>query len=189
MLSGRLQMRSFQMLIESIILRRRRCRRKVSVLGFRFACCLDHLDTAHSTICSNQSLFIWGTPCAQWLEFDVGYNCEEVRGQWSYKIGPCNGVEISDYLWLSRYILLRCSERCNVKASFHAKPVPGDWNGNGAFVKFSTVQTRDTRNVSPLSFHKINAHLRNVARIVRFCSYGIFLWNMKIHCSYFLVRK
>ena len=81
----------------------------------------------------------------------TGYNSEETRGQWSYKIGPCRGVEIGDHLWLSRYILLRCSEQCGVKASFHAKPVPGDWNGNGAFVKFSTALTRGARNVSTLS--------------------------------------
>lgn len=63
-------------------------------------------------------------------------------GHWSYKVGPCEGVDIGDQIWLSRYLLSRCSENFNLQVSLEAKPVPGDWPSCGAFVKYSTTQTR-----------------------------------------------
>ena len=78
-----------------------------------------------------------------------GSSSEVVPGQWSYTIGPCCGLEIGDQVWLSRYILLRCTERYNVLASLDPKPVPGDWSGSGAFIKYSTRETRQA-GPSPL---------------------------------------
>ena len=52
-------------------------------------------------------------------------------------------MELGDQLWLSRYILLRLTERFNLVASLDPKPVPGDWSGSGAPVKYSTAETRD----------------------------------------------
>lgn len=72
----------------------------------------------------------------------AGSSSEAVPGQWSFTLGPCSGLELGDRLWLARYILLRCTEQHNLKACLDPQPVPGDWNGSGAFVKYSTRETR-----------------------------------------------
>lgn len=72
-----------------------------------------------------------------------------VPGQWSYTVGPCFGLDLGDQVWLSRYILLRCTERQNLVASLDPKPVPGDWNGSSAYIKYSTRETRDVRFKPP----------------------------------------
>ena len=52
-------------------------------------------------------------------------------------------MEASDQLWMSRYLLSRCAERLGIVASLEPKPVPGDWGGSGAFVRYSTAETRE----------------------------------------------
>ena len=54
---------------------------------------------------------------------------EHCPGQWSYRVGPCQGVDLADQLWLSRYILLRVSEVCGLVATLDPNPLPGDWTG------------------------------------------------------------
>ena len=85
-----------------------------------------------------------------------GLKADAGPGQWSYSLGPCQGVELGDQLWLSRYILLRLTERFNVVASLDPKPVPGDWGGSGAPVKYSTSETRDASK----GLLSIEGHLR-----------------------------
>ena len=51
--------------------------------------------------------------------------------QWEYQVGPCEGIEMGDHLWVSRWILQRVAEEFNVVISFDPKPIPGDWNGAG----------------------------------------------------------
>ena len=46
-------------------------------------------------------------------------------------MGPCEGIEMGDHLWVSRWILCRVAEDFNVNISFDPKPMPGDWNGAG----------------------------------------------------------
>ncbi|CAL8465723.1 g5259 [Coccomyxa elongata] len=72
-----------------------------------------------------------------------GSRPDSIPGQWSYTVGPCRGIELGDHLWLSRYLLLRLSEQFKVIASTDPKPVPGDWSGNGAAIKYSTRETRE----------------------------------------------
>ena len=45
------------------------------------------------------------------------------------QVGPCEGIQMGDDLWMSRYLLYRICEIYNVEATFDPKPVPGDWNG------------------------------------------------------------
>ena len=72
-----------------------------------------------------------------------GINAEVAPSQWEYQIGPCTGIECSDQLWVSRYILQKLSEKYNVQISFCPKPVPSPWNGSGLHTNFSTKYTRE----------------------------------------------
>ena len=51
--------------------------------------------------------------------------------QWEYQVGPCEGSERGDHLWLPRYLMIRVCEAQLVNVSFDPKPIPGDWNGAG----------------------------------------------------------
>lgn len=73
----------------------------------------------------------------------AGSSPQDTSGQWSYSLGPCSGLELGDQLWVSRYLLQRLTERHEVLSSIEPKPVPGDWSGNGAPVKYSTKGTRE----------------------------------------------
>lgn len=71
-----------------------------------------------------------------------GINAEVGPGQWEYQIGPVEGIEAADQLWVSRYILQRIAEDANVEISYHPKPLGDEFPGSGCHVNFSTIKMR-----------------------------------------------
>ena len=52
-----------------------------------------------------------------------GTNAEVMPAQWEFQIGPCEGIEMGDDLWMSRYLLHRVAEDFGLLVTMDPKPM------------------------------------------------------------------
>ena len=90
----------------------------------------ENVSREHLNACIDAGLSICGT------------NAEVMLGQWEYRIGAGRAVDMSDDLWVARWLLERICEKHGLSVSLYPKPIEGDWNGAGCHTNFSTKEMR-----------------------------------------------
>jgi glutamine synthetase len=85
-----------------------------------------------------------------------GLNAEVANKQWEFQIGPCEGIESADQLYIARYLLERIAEWHGVTISYEPK-INKYINGSGCHTNFSTKKTRSNNGLTEIwnCIHKL----------------------------------
>jgi glutamine synthetase len=71
-----------------------------------------------------------------------GINAEVAPGQWEFQIGPCEGIQQGDHMWVARFLLIRIAEKHGLTVNFSPKLLPEPFNGSGCHANYSTKSMR-----------------------------------------------
>ena len=56
-------------------------------------------------VCWNQGLYLSSKDILIKIIKISGTNAEVMPAQWEFQVGPCEGIEMGDQLWMARYAI------------------------------------------------------------------------------------